>query len=136
MRVINHQSLIDLMAHYQVDTARVAELLDRSPATVRVWRACSGANIPEKTYRYLHDRLQALITRYTTPPQVVAHKLIEPCPLPGDPSYYLIVKCPYCTREHQHGEGYGHRVSHCTGMHPDSHLGYTLIAEPGAESAA
>ncbi|WP_435589788.1 hypothetical protein [Micromonospora aurantiaca (nom. illeg.)] len=40
-----------------------------------------------------------------------------------------VVDCPYCGREHLHGDGPGHRVADCFN-HPDSDPGYIVDAPP------
>lgn len=34
----------------------------------------------------------------------------------------IVLRCPYCGREHIHGAGYGHRAAHC-----GAHGGYVLV---------
>ncbi len=41
------------------------------------------------------------------------------------PGYFVtFVICPFCGREHMHGDGPGHRVAHCDA--PGSDVGYVL----------
>jgi hypothetical protein len=42
-------------------------------------------------------------------------------------SYCVLVACPYCGRQHQHGAGLGPRLAHCGGWRQ-----YELVSTEGS----
>ncbi len=68
----------------------------------------------------------------TPPPPLVAVNRREPNRT--FPGYFLtFITCPFCGREHIHGDGPGHRVAHCDA--PGSEAGYVLIYPDGWEAS-
>ncbi len=56
------------------------------------------------------------------PPHVTAPRR---SPNPSFPGYWLtFIDCPFCGREHIHGDSAGHRVAHCSG--PGTAGGYVI----------
>ncbi|MFF4314995.1 hypothetical protein [Streptomyces sp. NPDC001507] len=45
-------------------------------------------------------------------PRIAAHRVPYTEPN-GRTTYELVIECPYCDRQHTHGEPYGFRVPHC-----------------------
>lgn len=59
----------------------------------------------------------------------IPHVITRPRP---DGCDGVLVRCPYCGREHAHGLGAGHRLPHCRWNTPGRSRGYRLDPQPGA----
>ncbi len=44
-----------------------------------------------------------------------------------------IVECPFCGKDHTHGNKTGHRLAHCIEQTPESNEGYIIIAKETGE---
>jgi len=56
----NRDRLVHLMATYNVDSVEVGKILSRKPATVSVYVAASGVDIPDHLLELLELKLMAI----------------------------------------------------------------------------
>lgn len=59
-------------------------------------------------------------------PEVLVKRLVPNSTFPG--KFLTFIDCPFCGKEHMHGDGPGHRLAHCAGV-PDGR-GYVLVYPP------
>ena len=56
-KMSNRKKMLDLMAHYRVDTHTVASILGLSPTTIRIYKSAGGHNIKDNDIKLLEYKL-------------------------------------------------------------------------------